>query len=169
MAFAKKAQLAGLSEEEQAERAFNKVLASVSVCEQSTQKMRAKLEAAGFSAASIDAALEKACRLGALDDRRYAECLIRSTLQSGRGLTFVEREVERLGIDINSLEAYEDYCELSEADLSERAFEYLERHRPKAKNLYAACYRKLITRGYSSGVAHAATKRYLSEYESSSA
>ena len=44
----------------------------------------------------------------------------------------------------------------------ERAFSYLQSHKPRSKNLYMSCIRKLITRGYSFEISQDATKKFLS-------
>lgn len=163
MPFNRKARLDGLSPEEVDKAAFDKIAASVSVCEQSTQKMRAKLEASGFPAASIDAAIERACRIGALDDKRYAECLVRSTIASGKGMRFVEKEVDSLGIDVHELAAYQEYADMGDDEKVARALAHLERHPPRSKNVYAACQRKLLSRGFSCDVASQAARLFMQD------
>lgn len=163
MAFSRKAKLDGLSPEEVERAAFDKIAASAAVCEQSTLKMQAKLEAAGFPAASASAAIEKACRLGVIDDRRYAECLVRSTIASHKGLRVVEREIGSLGIDIDELDAYQEYLDAGQDEAVASALEYLERHPPRSKNVYASCQRKLVSRGYDYDIATQATKLFMQE------
>ena len=161
MAIDKKASLQGLTEDEIEKKAFSKILASASIAEQSTSKMRAKLEASGYPDASINNALEKACDLGIIDDRRYCECLIRSTLASGKGLSFVIKEIESIGIDIDTLDAYQDYLESGKDSLIENALNHLAKHPPRSKNPYASCYRKLVSRGFSHEIASDAARAYI--------
>lgn len=156
----KKKDFTGLSAEECDRLAFDRIARSVAACEQSSQKMRKKLGAEGYPQDSIERALEKACRIGAIDDARYADCLVRNTLASGKGLEFALKEIEELGLDPYSLESYRDYEEQGEEAKVQRAVEFLESHRPRAKDLRGACYKKLVTRGYSSNIASTASRLF---------
>lgn len=161
MVIGKKTDFQGLTEDEVEEKAFNKILASASAAEQSTPKIRIKLEASGYPDASINNALRKACSLGIVDDRRYCECLIRSTLASGKGLAFAIKEIESIGIDPNTLDAYQEYLESGEDPLLENALNYLTKHPPRSKNPYASCYRKLMSRGFNHEIASDAARAYI--------
>ncbi len=140
------AELAELSLEEQQERAWAKVLRSASAYEQSSARMHAKLAAAGFAPDIVAFALEKAQRLGVIDDTRYAECLVRSTASAGKGMELIKREIRGLGLCIDDLEAGED----AQIDA---AVDLLTRHPTRAKDKRAAGLRKLISKGYSMPVA----------------
>lgn len=161
MAFRKKANLEGLTPAEIDDSAFERLLASAAACEQSSLKMRSKLEASGFPDASIESALERARRLGVIDDRRYAECLLRSTITSHRGIRFVQKEIESLGLDMTSLDAYQEYLDAGQDEVVASALDYLERHPPRSKNAYASCQRKLLSRGFDYDVATQATRLFM--------
>ena len=45
----------------------------------------------------------------------------------------------------------------------ERALALLRRKPPRSKNIQASAYRKLVTKGYSTSVASAATRRFMEE------
>lgn len=161
MALRRKAKLEGLDPAEIDRLAFDRIVASASACEQSTQRMRTKLEASGFPDASIEGALGKAVDLGVLDDRRYAEMLVRSTVGAGKGLRFVQKEIEGLGLDMHELEAYQEYAALDQSDKVRTALEYLKRHPPRSKDVYGSCQRKLISRGFDFDIAGEATKLFM--------
>lgn len=145
---------------EQVEKAYQKILRCVSVREQSSLRMRAKLAQAGFEPSVADAAIEQACRVRAIDDARYADALVRSTLSSGRGLALALREVEELGIDPYALDAYCDYLEAATDSETTRALAVLAARPPRAKNKQAAAYRKLVSKGFSSEVAADAARQW---------
>lgn len=155
--FARKKSFAGMAHDEILLSASEKIFRSVSASEQSTARLASKLEACGYPSDIAEEAIAHAVEIGAIDDRRYCESLIRSTLSAGKGLELVQREIESLGVDIFSLEAYQDYLDSDEDSLIGNAVEFLSRHTPRAKNLRGACYRKLRARGFSSSIASRAT------------
>ena len=69
-----------LPHEEQVRRAYDLILRFASAREVSSAKMTAKLSRKGFSSQAIAEALDSAQRIGAVDDVRYCNCLIRTTL-----------------------------------------------------------------------------------------
>lgn len=149
--------------EEQVERAYAKIIRCVNVKEQSSVKMREKLTAAGYSYQASEMALAKALRCHVIDDVRYAECLIRSALSQSKGLHFVLQEIDALGLQAEELEAYKEYLEDHADAMTDRALEYLRRHSCTSKNPQAACYRKLMMRGYGTRVASEAATLYCQE------
>lgn len=158
-----KPKLAALTEEELRTKAFERILRSLAVSEQSTLKMRIKLESAGFPADSISWAIDHAQEMGILDDRRYADSLIRSTIASGKGLRHVECELAKLGLALEELPAYRDYLELGEESQIDSAVAYLLRHPSRAKDVRGSAMRKLINRGFSTDIATQATRKYLDQ------
>ena len=149
--------------EDEEARAFAKIVRSASVREQSSSRIRDKLVHAGFAESASEAALAKAVRLGVIDDRRYAELLVRSAVAKGRGLERVRREIEDLGIDMESLDAYADYCEGEGARELDRALVLLRARPTRARNKRAAAYRKLMTSGFPSDVASEASRIWSEE------
>lgn len=141
------------------ERALQKVIRVVNLREQSTVIMRRKLQQAGFEEPVVEATLERACELGLIDDRRYAEALVRSVISSGKGLRFARHELEGLGIDIDDVEAYQDHCADGPSEV-ERALDLLSRKRFSAKDKRSAAYRALMGKGFSSEVASAAARMW---------
>ncbi len=142
------------------ECACKKILRSASAREQSTKLMREKLIRDNFSPDVINEALERACRSQVIDDHRYSNMLIRSTLSQGKGLTFALKEIEELGVDVENLDSYKEYLEQGEECDESRALAFLNAHPPHAKNKHESAYRKLINKGYSSSVASTAARRF---------
>ena len=154
-----------LSVDEQSERAFERILRVVNKREVSSEKMRSRLVEAGFCEEAIKSSLERAIECRYIDDRRYSECLIRTTLSSGKGLSHIEYEIKALGIDLYDLESYQIYLSEGQDAQLQRALDVLDRHLTRSKDLYSSCFRKLISRGFSPSVAKQAVKIHLGEPE----
>lgn len=152
-----------LPTEEQRKSAFAKLLRSVSSYEQSSLRIRRKLEIAGYSNDAIEYSIDKAIRIGAIDDNRYAECLVRSAALSGKGMELIKREVSELGIRIEDIESYQEYMQNGEEAQIECALNLLERHPSRAKDKKAAAMRKLLAKGYSMDIATKAASRWLED------
>ena len=159
----------GEADDGDVDRAYQKVLRSACACEQSSERMRGKLVRAGFSSDVIDSALERAVRAGVIDDRRYAESLVRSTIAAGKGLSFASKEVESLGIAIEELRAYQDYLDDEGQDEIERAVAVIRAHPPRAKNKRDAAYRRCVSKGFSSDVASSAARLWLESLDAQEA
>ncbi len=153
--------IASLSAVEQRDAAFAKVLRSASAAEQSSVRMRQKLSRAGYSDDAIDFALQKAVRVGAIDDERYAECLVRSHALAGKGMEFAKREIAALGLCIDDLIAYQEYQQAGEEAQIEAACDLLSRRPTRAKDKRAAAFRKLLAKGYSAPLASKAVSVWL--------
>lgn len=139
------------------ERALQKVVRVVNLREQSTATMRRKLEQAGFEASVVDSTLQRAQQIGLIDDRRYAEALVRSTLSSGKGLRHARSQLEALGISLDEVEAYQDHVADGPSEV-DRALDLLSRKRFTAKNKRQAAYRTLVGKGFSSDAASSAVR-----------
>lgn len=150
---------------EQAEKAYQKILRCCTAREQSSLRMERKLAQAGFAPAAVESALARAQRVGVIDDTRYAESLVRSYLAAGKGLREARRELEQLGIDIEEIEAYQEHASLGEEAEVARAQAVLNLHPPRAKNAYAAAYRKLIQKGFSNAIASQAARAWHAAWE----
>lgn len=135
-----------------AEGAFQRLVAMLNASEQSSAKVRKKLCAAGFDDFVVEGAIERAREYGILDDARYAELLVRSTLSQGKGFRGARAELEELGIDIGEVDAFREYEEAQQLDPASgdaaRALALLQAHPPRAKNQRDAAFRKLMAKGY---------------------
>lgn len=147
--------------DEQIKHAYNRILRCTSISEQSTLKMRAKLERDGYSEQAIESALEKAVASGALDDVRYCECLFRNTLSQGKGLIKAIAEAEQLGVDHESLYALEDVTDEGEEGMIARALDVLSHARLSGKNRRASAMRKLVAKCYPYDIAQKATMQFF--------
>ena len=169
-------------------KAFEKVKRLASARERGTRELMERLAHDGFEREDARSAVDRAVRCGLVDDIRYGAVLVRTRVSQGWGRHGIEQELERAGIvatDIpgwpdeffaaadsdpfraDDLEgslmrqgfggATDDECEVA------RAVELLRRKPPRAKNVQASAYRKLVTKGYSSSVASVAVRRFLEE------
>ncbi len=138
--------------------AFARLLRTVSSRDRSEADVRKRLSEAGFSEAAIDQAVDRARSAGILDDARFADVLIRSRVSQGRGKAGIERELADQGIEVDSVSGWpDDYFTDGQSEL-DRALCLLERKPPAAKNKREAAYRKLVGKGFSSGVASEAAR-----------
>lgn len=141
-----------------AAQAYQRILRIVATREQSSVKVREKLARAEFAPDMIDEAMDRAERVGVVDDARYCDALISSALRGGKGMAGVLREVESLGISPENLDSYQTYLEEGEEGQVRRARLYLEAHPVRSKNKRDGAFRKLVNRGYSVSVASAAAR-----------
>ena len=124
--------------------AYQKILRWAAVRERSTAYLRERLLKDDFPAAVVEEALQRAVRVRAVDDRRYADALVRMKLAADRGLRDAEREIEELGIDPATA---------------------LRRRPPKAKRAREAAFRRLVSQGFSTDVAATASRTWFEERE----
>lgn len=151
---------------EDAQQAFLKIVAWANVQERSCAQIRAKLRQKGYSESAINQSVDKACRLGIIDDTRFARFLVRCRINQGKGLPGIKRELLSNQIDPSALAGFpEDYYPNPDAPESEeqRALRLLARKPPRAKNQLAAAYRKLVQNGYSSDTASRAARQWYSD------
>lgn len=142
---------------DEAARAFSKIHRLVAVRERASEELRQRLKREGFSEEATEKALERALRSGLVDDSRFAEALVRTRLASGKGMRGIEVELEKWGIDPDTVIAHqEEVCD-EDAEV-QRALEVLRRRPPKAKNQRDAAYRRLMQKGYGSSAASTAAR-----------
>lgn len=149
------------SAEECDKLAFERVVRSLTASEQSSKKLRKKMELEGYPSSSIDYALDRATNIGILDDVRYCDMIVSRALTTGKGMYKCMREIEELGVNPEDIYSYSEYLEQGQEGEIERAVEYLKRHSPKAKDVRSSAFRKLVSRGYSFEVASKATSEYM--------
>lgn len=147
--------------EDESQRAYRKILRMASAREISSASARQKLVRDGFSGEAVSSSIQRALDNRIIDDIRYADALVRSKLAAGKGLTGVQRELEELGVDIRSLDSFQEHEELGEEHEVERAIEVLNRRSITAKNKRDAAYRRLIQAGFSSSIASQAASEWL--------
>lgn len=170
-------------------RAFEKVTRLACARERGSRELINRLVRDGFSREVAESAVRRALDCGLIDDTRYGAVLIRTRVSQGRGRKGIEDELERAGIAASDIPGWPDEffsvdnfdpfrvnanaeddvvgcsfgCESSDEQEIERALALLRRKPPRSKNVQASAYRKLVTKGYSTSVASAATRRFMEE------
>lgn len=170
-------------------KAFEKVTRLACARERGSRELIDRLARDGFSREVAESAVQRALDCGLIDDVRYGAVLVRTRVAQGRGRKGIEDELDRAGISATDIPGWPDEffslsgfdpfrvadndedglidcsfgCEFNEEQEVERALALLRRKPSHSKNVRASAYRKLMTKGYSSSVASAATRRFLEE------
>lgn len=143
--------------------AYAKVLRWSAARERSSAYLRDRLIRDGFSPETAAEALERASRARVVDDRRYADALVRAKLACGRGLCDAEREIADLGISLSEVDAWAVHAQKGRAHEIERALAALRRRPPRAKRARDAAFRRLVSQGFSTDVASTASRLWAEE------
>ena len=126
-----------------------------------TEEARRKLALYGFRDIEIDAAIERASELRFLNDDRFVAYFIEECKRRGWGRRKVEVELKRRGIDLDTVPGWpEDYFS-DEDDLS-RARELLSRRPVPDSGAFEKLVRRLMSKGFSYGVAAQAARERCS-------
>lgn len=170
-------------------RAFEKVTRLACARERGSRELADRLVRDGFSREVAESAVRRALDCGLIDDVRYGAVLIRTRVSQGCGRKGIEDELDRAGIaagdipgwpeEFFSVDDFDPFrvnanaedgvvgcsfgSESSDEQEVERALALLRRKPPRSKNIQASAYRKLVTKGYSTSVASAATRRFMEE------
>ena len=170
-------------------RAFEKVTRLACSRERGSRELIDRLVRDGFTQEVAESAVRRALDCGLIDDTRYGAVLIRTRVAQGRGRKGIEDELERAGIAASDIPGWpeeffsvDDFdpfrvnanaeddvvgctfgSESSDEQEIARALALLRRKPPRSKNIQASAYRKLVTKGYSTSVASAATRRFMEE------
>ena len=146
------------------EKAFAKIQRLSCVRERCQSELGLRLEREGFSSEDVNRAIERAVACGLVDDMRYADVLIRSRLAQGKGRQGIEAELSRVGIDVFLVPGWpEEFFSQEDNSEFDRALNLLRRNPPRAKNIRAAAFRKLISKGYSQEIAFEAARCFDEE------
>lgn len=170
-------------------KAFEKVTRLACARERGSRELVDRLVRDGFSREVAKSAVQRALDCGLIDDVRYGTVLVRTRVSQGRGRKGIEDELDRAGIAASDIPGWpeeffsvDDFdpfrvnanaeddvvsctfgSESSDKQEIERALALLHRKPPRSKNVQASAYRKLVTKGYSTSVASAATRRFMEE------
>lgn len=119
-----------------------------------------KLVSEGFDRQTVTDAVARAADAGLVSDARFADVFVRSKVNAGWGIGRIERELERRGIDITTLEGWpHEY--LDPDDEMTRAMDVASRKTVRDPHAREKLARFLVGRGFSYGIALEAAKRTL--------
>lgn len=140
--------------------ALKKIAAIVNASDKSELSIRRRLSSEGFDDQAIDESVSLAKDFGFIDDRRFAEVLVRSRLSQLRGSEGIIRELSENGIDIEIVEGWPYEYPVSHDEEIDRAVSLLKRKPPHSKNQREAAYRRLMQKGYPSSVCSSAARMW---------
>lgn len=143
--------------------AFGMIVHLCSVRDRSSQELRDRLQKEAYSPDDADAAIIRALECGLVDDDRFADSFIRTKVSAGKGRVWIQRELAKHGINVDSLPLWPDEYGLCDGDQAQCAISFLRSHPPRAKDAYGSAYRKLVQRGYSCQIATQAARAWMEE------
>ena len=153
------------TDRDQADSAFAKIQRLLCIREHASALLHERLIASGYDDRIASEAVQRAINCGLVSDERYADVLVRSRLSQGKGLRGIAFELEQAGIDPQTVPAYQEAVfRDSGPDELARALSLLAAKPPKAKRIREAAYRKLVQKGYESGVAASAARIFAEQY-----
>lgn len=125
-------------------------------------EIRRKLASYGYRDQEIDRTLVYGQEHRFIDDRRFAEYFIAERIRRGWGRRRIELELQRRGVDVETIDGYPDRYFSDEDDL-ERAREVLASRPVPATRAFEKSVRHLVSRGFSYSIARDAASSVLSE------
>ena len=126
--------------------------ALVSRRDYSRKELTERLRADGYPSDVVRELVGRACQSGIVDDARYADVLIRSKVWAGWGERRIAQELQRRGVDPDSVEGWPEAYLPADAE-HDRALELASHRRLTGKNDYARLVRFLCGRGFATGLA----------------
>ncbi|MDO4399476.1 MAG: RecX family transcriptional regulator [Coriobacteriia bacterium] len=149
-----------------AKKAYNRVIELCGYHDFSCAKMRERLKREGLPADAVEDAIEKAVRIGLIDDLRWGEMRASALMRRGMGRMGIVRELKENGISAHDIDGWPEEYEERFGDELQRALGVLEKNPPRSKNLRASAYGKLMRKGYDSSVsAQASGIWFARQYE----
>lgn len=153
------------ADRDQADSAFAKIQRLLCMREHASALLYERLLASGYEDRIASETVQHAIDCGLVSDERYADVLVRSRLSQGKGLRGIAFELEQAGIDPQTVPAYQEAVfRDSGPDELARALSLLAAKPPKAKRIREAAYRKLVQKGYESGVAASAARIFAEQH-----
>lgn len=155
------------TDRDQADSAFAKIQRLLCIREHASALLHKRLLSSGYDDRIASEAVQRAINCGLVSDERYADVLVRSRLSQGKGLRGIAFELEQADIDPQTVPAYQEAVfRDSGPDELARALSLLAAKPPKAKRIREAAYRKLVQKGYESGVAASAARLFTEQHGS---
>ena len=146
-----------ISEDEAYEEARKCAHRIIKAREKTSHDLLKRLQEKSHGRKMSEKVVERFIEVGLVDDERFSEIYIRSAQYSGKGWQRIVRELQQKGIDTQCLEPPLDEEELERANQVIARFA-IETYKDRQKLL-----RKLVTRGYSYGIAKQAIAAKVSE------
>lgn len=132
---------------------FSRIVRLCSVRDRSVAELRDRLTMREeFDANEVEQALSRAIECGLVDDNRFADSFIRARVRMGKGECVIARDLSKYGIDASNLSGWPEEYGLDDESQMQRALDILNANPPRAKNAWAAAFRKLTAKGYSQSV-----------------
>lgn len=132
--------------------------------EYSSGEVRRKLREDGFPSATIEGCVSRACEVGLISDRRYADVFIRSKLSAGWGMTRISRELSSHGIEARDVPGW-PYDYFDPEDELDRAVALARGKCRYGTPSFQKLARYLCGKGYGTGVATRAARMALDELD----
>jgi regulatory protein len=142
--------------------AKSKVIKLASQREYSSAELGQKLARDGYWKQTVEEAVEAARNGNVVSDERFTDIFIRSKLSAGWGVRKIGYELERKGIDPDTIPGWPD-AYLEGEDEADRAYDLIAMKSVPAKNPYEKFVRFLVSKGYSYQVAKDAASRRCAE------
>lgn len=142
--------------------ARNRVIGLANRRDYSSQEVRMKLQEDGFSSQVTHDTVEWATKAGLVSDARFADAFIRTKVYAGWGLSRIQRELARRGVNVEDVPGW-PYEYLDPEDESQRAYEAAQRKTVTGANQFQKMVRFLVGRGFSMSVSIDAAHRVLDE------
>lgn len=139
-----------------------KVIKLASQREYSSVELEQKLSRDGYWKQTIEQAVAAAKDGNVVSDDRFADIFIRSKLAAGWGVRKISYELERKGIEPDSIPGWPDEYLDGETE-SDRAYELVRYKSLSSKNPYEKLVRFLVSKGFSYAVAKDAASRRCNE------
>ncbi len=149
-----------------AEAAYGAAVRLLARQPQSRAGLEARLRRAGYTEEAARSAAERAVEHGYLDDREYAQSLVRRR-SAGRGHALIAQELRAKGIDDRTLsQALEGISEDAEHERARALARHMIGSRRPAsfQELLAMVAPKLSRRGFSSGIIHRVCRELSAEW-----
>lgn len=113
----------------------------------SSSELAERLRRDGYSGVLVEELVTRALECGLVNDARYGAAFARSKVACGWGRVKIERELERRGVPVSSVEGWPEEF-FSEDEEREHARLLASRRRVTGKNDYEKTVRFLVGRGY---------------------